>query len=85
NSMQGLGYKQINKYLNGEYDKETAINLIKRDTRRYAKRQMTWFNNKIKNIEWIDLDKYDKDEIISKIKNKCRTGVSPVIIKQNKK
>ncbi len=85
NSMQGLGYKQINKYLNGEYDKETAINLIKRDTRRYAKRQMTWFNNKIKNIEWINLDNYNEDEIISKIKNKCRTGVSPVIIKQNKK
>ncbi len=81
NSMQGLGYKQINKYLDGEYDKETAINLIKRDTRRYAKRQMTWFTNKIKNIEWIDLDNYSEDEIIPKIKNKCRTGVSPVIIK----
>jgi len=79
NSMQGLGYKQINKYLNGEYDKETAINLIKRDTRRYAKRQMTWFNNKIKNIEWINLDNYNEDEIISKIKNKidnkCRGSI----------
>ena len=70
NSMQGLGYKQINKYLNGEYDKETTINLIKRDTRRYAKRQMTWFNNKIKNIEWIDLDEYEENEVISKIENK---------------
>ncbi len=67
NSMQGLGYKQINKYLDGEYDKETAINLIKRDTRHYAKRQMTWFNNKIKNIEWINLDNYNEDEVISKI------------------
>lgn len=67
NSMQGLGYKQINKYLDGEYEKETAINLIKRDTRRYAKRQMTWFNNKIKNIEWIDLDKNSENEVISKI------------------
>jgi len=67
NSMQGLGYKQINEYLNGEYDIETAINLIKRDTRRYAKRQMTWFKNKIKNIEWINLDKYDNDEVVSKI------------------
>jgi tRNA dimethylallyltransferase len=70
NSMQGLGYKQINKYLGGEYDQETAINLIKRDTRRYAKRQMTWFNHKIKNIEWIDLDNYNEEEIISKMKNK---------------
>jgi len=67
NSMQGLGYKQINKYLDGEYNKERAINLIKRDTRRYAKRQMTWFNHKIKNIEWINLDKYDENKVISKI------------------
>lgn len=67
NSMQGLGYKQINKYLDGEYEKETAINLIKRDTRRYAKRQMTWFNHKTKNIEWINLDKYNENEATSKI------------------
>ena len=70
NSMQGLGYKQINKYLNGEYYKETVINLIKRDTRRYAKRQMTWFKNKLDDIEWINLDEYSENEVISKIKNK---------------
>jgi tRNA dimethylallyltransferase len=79
NSMQGLGYKHINKYLDGEYDQETAINLIKRDTRRYAKRQMTWFNHKIKNIEWIDLDEYNENEAISKItnkiENKCRGSI----------
>jgi len=46
---------------------------------------MTWFKNKIKNIEWIDLDESSENEAISKIKNKCMTGVSPVIIKQNKK
>jgi tRNA dimethylallyltransferase len=67
NSMQGLGYKQINKYLNGVYSKEEAINLIKIETRHYAKRQMTWFNNKIKNIEWIDLDETSENEVISKI------------------
>lgn len=70
NSMQGLGYKQVNKYFNGIYSQEEAIDLIKIETRHYAKRQMTWFNNKIKNIEWIDLDEYDEDEIISKIKDK---------------
>lgn len=69
-SMQGLGYKQVNKYFNGIYSQEEAIDLIKIETRHYAKRQMTWFNNKIKNIEWIDLDEYDEDEIISKIKDK---------------
>jgi tRNA dimethylallyltransferase len=67
NSMQVLGYKQINKYLDGEYDQETAVNLIKRDTRRYAKRQITWFNHKIKNTEWINLDEYNENEVISKI------------------
>ena len=41
--------------------------LIKIKTRHYAKRQMTWFKNKIKNIEWIDIDEYDEDEVISKI------------------
>ena len=61
NSMQGLGYKQINKYLNGVYTEEETINLIKIETRHYAKRQMTWFKNKIENIKWIDLDKYSKN------------------------
>jgi len=69
NSMQGLGYKQINNHLNGVYSKEEAIDLIKIETRHYAKRQMTWFNNKIKNIEWIDLDEYDEDEVILRIEN----------------
>ena len=67
NSMQGLGYKQINKYLNGAYSKEEAINLIKIGTRHYAKRQITWFENKIENIQWIDLDENDEDEVLSKI------------------
>jgi len=69
NSMQGLGYKQINKHLNGAYTKEEAINLIKIETRHYAKRQMTWFKNKIENIKWIDLDKYSENEAVSKIIN----------------
>ncbi|TFG89792.1 MAG: tRNA (adenosine(37)-N6)-dimethylallyltransferase MiaA [Candidatus Atribacteria bacterium] len=75
NSMQGLGYKQINKHLNGTYTEEETIDLIKTENRHYAKRQMTWFNNKIKNIEWIDLGKYSEKEVISEIWNH-RTGVS---------
>jgi len=79
NSMKGLGYKQINQYLNGAYSKEEAINLIKIETRHYAKRQMTWFKNKIKNIQWIDLDEYDESEVVLKIKNeinnKCKGSI----------
>ena len=67
NSMQGLGYKQINKHLSGVYTNEEATNLIKIATRHYAKRQMTWFKNKIENIQWIDLDEYDEYEVLSKI------------------
>jgi len=80
NSMQGLGYKQINKHLTGVHSKEEAIDLIKIETRHYAKRQITWFKNKIENIEWINLDKDSENEVISKIWSR-RTGVSPVIIK----
>ena len=72
NSMQGLGYKQINRYLNGEYDKDSAIKQIKIDSRHYAKRQMTWFKNKIKDVEWINIDLYEEDEVLSKIGNKIK-------------
>jgi tRNA dimethylallyltransferase len=65
--VKTLGEMGYSKHLNGIYDKEEAINLIKIETRHYAKRQMTWFKNKIENIEWIDLDEYDDDEVISKI------------------
>ena len=48
-AMQGLGYKEIKQYLNGEISREESIDKIKMETRRYAKRQITWFkrNNKI--------------------------------------
>ncbi len=75
NSMHGLGYKQINNHLNGVRSKEDAIDLIKIETRHYAKRQMTWFKNKIKNIEWIDLDEYDEEKVLSKIINNCRGSI----------
>jgi len=41
--MQGLGYKEILSYLRGERSLDEAVEILKRDTRRYAKRQMTWF------------------------------------------
>ena len=41
--MQGLGYKEIIAYLEGETDLEEAVRIIKRDTRHFAKRQLTWF------------------------------------------
>ena len=52
-AMQGLGYKEVVEYLNGDISKEEMIEKIKMETRRYAKRQLTWFR-KYKNIIWIN-------------------------------
>ncbi|MFZ7120455.1 MAG: tRNA (adenosine(37)-N6)-dimethylallyltransferase MiaA [Eubacteriaceae bacterium] len=63
-SMQGLGYKEIVKYLNGYYSLEEAIEIIKRDTRRFAKRQLTWFRRDNR-INWFFTDEYEnKDKIL---------------------
>lgn len=73
-SMQGLGYKEILAYLDGECSLEDALYKIKRDTRRFAKRQLTWFRRE-RNIIWIDKPsfKYDDqiilDFMVSKIKD----------------
>ncbi|MNB72373.1 tRNA dimethylallyltransferase [compost metagenome] len=53
-SMQGLGYKEIAAYLGGEMTYEEAVILLKRDTRRFAKRQLSWFRH-MKDIRWIDV------------------------------
>lgn len=52
-AMQGLGYKEVVSYLNNEMTKEEMIEKLKMETRRYAKRQLTWFR-KDKDIKWID-------------------------------
>jgi len=66
NSMQGLGYRQIIEHLEGKVSLDEAIYLIARDTRRYAKRQYTWFLRD-KNIAWFDLSNEDKKKIIENI------------------
>ena len=55
-AMQGLGYKEVKQYLNGKCTKEEMIEKIKMETRRYAKRQITWFK-RTKNIIWLDSNK----------------------------
>ena len=62
--MQSIGYRQAVSYLNGEYDYETMFSLIKRDTRRYAKRQLTWWN-KDDRVEWLEVDSGDTPEKIA--------------------
>jgi tRNA dimethylallyltransferase len=66
--MQGLGYKEMLAYLRGELTYQEAVNLLKRGTRRYAKRQLTWFR-RIENLMWVNVDKFkDDSEIIKNIK-----------------
>lgn len=60
-SMQGLGYKEILAYLEGEYPLEEAIRILKRDTRHFAKRQLTWFRREPE-VTWVDKDKFDYRE-----------------------
>lgn len=63
-SMQGLGYKEILAFLDGEYDLERAVYLIKRDTRHFAKRQLTWFKRE-KNVIWVDRGQFlDENNIL---------------------
>ena len=55
-AMQGLGYKEVVEYFQGKYSKEDMIEKIKMESRRYAKRQLTWFRRN-KNILWLDASK----------------------------
>ena len=52
-AMQGLGYKEVVEFLNKKISKEEMIDKIKQESRRYAKRQLTWFR-KNKEIIWLD-------------------------------
>ncbi|MBR0131903.1 MAG: tRNA (adenosine(37)-N6)-dimethylallyltransferase MiaA [Lachnospiraceae bacterium] len=62
-SMQGLGYKEIYKYLTGEYTLDEAVYILKRDTRHFAKRQLTWFRHE-KELMMISREDYENDQLI---------------------
>ena len=63
-AMQGLGYKEVVEYLQGKTSKEEMIEKIKRETRRYAKRQLTWFR---KNKQTIWIGPHDLQKILNEI------------------
>ena len=60
-SMQGLGYKELLAYLDGECTLEEAVYIIKRDTRHFAKRQLTWFRRE-RDVIWVDKSAFDYDD-----------------------
>ena len=57
-SMKGLGYKEIIGYLKGEYSLEEAVYILKRDTRHFARRQLTWFKHQ-SNGMWVDMNNFN--------------------------
>ena len=65
-SMQGLGYKEILSYLEGTCTLEDAAYQIKRDTRHFAKRQLTWFRRE-QDVVWVNKPEfnYDNDKILN--------------------
>ena len=75
-SMRGLGYRQMVGYLRGFYSLQEGIRLMKRDTRRYAKRQMTWFK-KEPHVQWVDLKPEDQaQEVAEKILSRIHATVA---------
>lgn len=65
-SMQGLGYKEVLDYLNGDLSMDEAVYIIKRDTRHFAKRQLTWFKRE-KEVTWVNQEDFgfDREKILT--------------------
>ena len=74
-SMQGIGYKEIIPFLKGEEELDNCVELLKRNSRRYAKRQFTWFKNKM-NVQWYAMDEQPYQQkfqiILSDLKDKLK-------------
>jgi len=78
-SMQGLGYKEILDYLCGDLDYDEAVRVLKRDTRHFAKRQLTWFRREPETI-WVEKEQFDYNDekilafLLHTLKEKGITG-----------
>ena len=71
--MQGIGYKEMCDYINGNCTWEEAIYTIKGDTRHFAKRQLTWFRRE-KDVRWVNYEDFgmDKDQILAHLVSECQ-------------
>ena len=67
-SMQGLGYKEIVPYIKGEITLDEAVYELKKRTRHFAKRQLTWFKRQNDGF-WVDLTDITSEQAVEKIKN----------------
>lgn len=64
-----IGYKELELYFKGNISLDEAKDLIKQNTRKYAKRQFTWFNNQMQDITWFDVDYNNFDNTINEVKD----------------
>ena len=71
-SMQGLGYKEVIDYILGNCSYEDMVYILKRDTRHFAKRQLTWFRRE-RDVHWVELQnfEYKKEKIVEWIIETC--------------
>ena len=74
-SMQGLGYKEILDYLEGRCSLEEAVYILKRDTRHFAKRQLTWFRRE-RDVRWLNLSEWENglEGALAKILEDCKSA-----------
>ncbi len=81
-SMQGLGYKELLDYLDGNCTLEEAVYILKRDTRHFAKRQLTWFRRE-RDVIWIDKNQYDhnEDKIVNVMIGKVKERIPYLCLK----
>ena len=71
--MQSLGYRHLVAFLAGEWDWETAVSELKRDTRRFAKRQLIWFRADAR-VQWLDADGTTPDALADSIEGMVNSG-----------
>jgi len=74
-SMKGIGYREVLLYFNNEYDLDTLVSILKQNSRKYAKRQLTWLRQ-YEFINWYNVDSYlNKAELLVDIENKVRNFI----------
>jgi tRNA dimethylallyltransferase len=70
NSLKTVGYKELFDYLDGQCTLEEAVDAIKQNTRRFAKRQLTWFK-KEEDAVWLDAGGKEMEELVGEVLGKC--------------
>jgi tRNA dimethylallyltransferase len=69
-SMQAIGYKEVVKFIKGEWDRAEMVKMLKQNTRNFARRQMTWFR-RFKDVKWFDIDNLNIENIMNE---SCERG-----------